>query len=513
MARVVQRTLIDDTHLSVLLQPRTDVVTERRLDGVDSEAGRFGPADGPFDHYLRTVVVHGTDPDGRHDTEEVTDFHLAVPIWGLLFVGLFKRAVRRRGVHGEAAAGPRFWEPPDRLDVRAATVLGLLCSVALVAGYLGTVLTQTVTFAAEQFGDDQTAQSATLAAVRVGVLGSLVLVALADRWGRRRLLLGTAVAGCLATSLGAVAPNLIALGLTQAVSRGFATAVVVLLTVVAAEEMPAGARAYAVSVMTLTGALGAGMAVWLLPVADLGPGAWRMLYVLPLVYLPLLAYVGKRLPESRRFEASHVEAPVAGHGGRLRLLAATFFLTSVFSQPASQLQNEFLRHDRGFSATTISLFILVTSTPGFLGIVIGGRLADTRGRRVVASVAVSVGALATVASFLSHGWLLWAWAAVGVLFGAAAVPSLGVYGPELFPTSLRGRANGVIQLVAVAGSSLGLLAAGVMAGHIGLGRAMAVLVIAPLLVGALVLVALPETAHLELEVLNPEDRSPEGSVA
>ena len=40
----------------------------------------------------------------------------------------------------------------------------------------------------------------------------------------------------------------------------------------------------------------------------------------------------------------------------------------------------------------------------------------------------------------------------------------------------------------------------------GLGPALAVLSVGPLLMAALVLVAYPETAHRELEELNPEDQ-------
>jgi len=521
MARVRRSLVVDGTGLERLLRPRTGLATEHSVHADEHgdnghRVASFGDVDGPFDRYQRTVEANAVEgePDRFH-VEEVTDFHIAVPIWGVLFVPLFKRTLRRPTHAPIDPAHPSpaeatverlpFWAPPDRLDARSATVLGLLCSVAVVVGYLGTVITQTITFAASQFGSTDASQGFTLAAVRAGVLGSVALVALADRKGRRKLVVGSAAAGCLTCVLGAVSTSLWTLGISQAVSRGFATTAIILLTVIAAEEMPAGARAYAVGVMTLTGALGAGMAVWALPLADLGPGGWRILYVLPLVYLPLLLHVWRRLPESRRFAVPHVESKVATHISRLRLLAVTFFLTSVFSQPASQLQNEFLRSERGFAAARISLFTLATGTPGFFGIVIGGRLSDTRGRRVVAAVAVVGGALGTVASYLSHGWPMWAWGVASVMLGAAAVPTLGVFGPELFPTSLRGKANGIIQLIAVAGSSVGLIAAGAMSDHIGLGRAMAVLLVAPFLVGGLLLVAYPETASIELEVLNPED--------
>ena len=169
--------------------------------------------------------------------------------------------------------------------------------------------------------------------------------------------------------------------------------------------------------------------------------------------------------------------------------------------------NDFLRTERGFSAARISLFTLLTNTPGGIGIVIGGRLADTRGRRVVGAIGTTGGVLFTVGMVLSQGWPMWALSVMGAVLGAMVVPALGVYGPELFPTSLRGRANGIITIVGVGGSVIGLLVAGVLSDRWnGLGPALSVLALGPLLMAILVLVAYPETAHRELEEINPEDQ-------
>jgi MFS family permease len=81
-----------------------------------------------------------------------------------------------------------------------------------------------------------------------------------------------------------------------------------------------------------------------------------------------------------------------------------------------------------------------------------------------------------------------------------------VYGPELFPTSLRAKANGLITLGSVVGSAVGLTLAGRMADRWGsMGPGMAILAAGPLVVALLVVLLYPETAHLELEELNPED--------
>ncbi len=513
MSTVICTSDVDDAALARLLVPRTDLVTERA-----TGPATFELAQGPYTRWTREVSSEPL-PDGRHHVTEQVDFRLAVPIWGVLFVWPIRHRIRRQHRDltadghdpGRVATGrtrSAFWEPPERLDARAAGVLGTICTLSVVVGYLGTLITQSITFASSQFGSSTAEQSGALAAVRVGVLLALVLVALADRRGRRLLLLSSVAAGCITAAAGALSPNLWVLGLTQTVSRGFSTAALLLLAVVAAEEMPAGCRAYAVSVMTLTAALGAGMCVWFLPLADTGINGWRILYVIPLAGLPVVAWTAKHLPETLRFQRPHARAVLTGHGRRLWLLGTGLFCASLFVAPASQLQNQFLRAERGFNAAHITLFTLATSTPAGLGVIIGGHLADVHGRRIVAAVGTVGGTICVVISFFVRGWPMWAWSLAGTMFAAAAVPALAVFGPELFPTGLRGKANGVLQTAAVAGSSIGLLAAGAMADHFGrIGPGLALLAIGPMILVVLVVRSYPETAHRELEQLNPEDEA------
>jgi MFS family permease len=182
-------------------------------------------------------------------------------------------------------------------------------------------------------------------------------------------------------------------------------------------------------------------------------------------------------------------------------------LLNLLAAPAGFYANRYLTTEHGFSAFGITLFAFVTGGPSIIGVVVGGRLADTRGRRPVGAVAVAVSAVTTALLYLSSGALLWIWGLIGAVIGAAALPALGVYGPELFPTGLRGRAGGIVALTGLVGSAAGLLIAGFLADELGsLGPAIAPLALGPLMVAVLVLVAYPETAGRALEDLNPEDR-------
>lgn len=521
MPRVNQTVVVDAATAEEMLGPRHDIVDERPWTVADDagwdrdDSGAATGQDaartatlalerGPMDPYRRDVCAVDLS-DGRVEVTETTRFHITLGFWSAVISLPLARSLKR--TTGRTRPRSPFWAPPDTLDARAGTVLGLLLTLSVLAGYLGTVMTQTITFAADEFDRGTTAQGGALAAVRIGTLGSLALVALADRRGRRKLLLGSLVGAVVATASGALAPSLAVLGITQTVARGFTTAVTLLLAVVAAEEMPKGARAYAISVMTMTGALGAGMALWALPLADQGPRGWRILYLIPLLGLPVVARVARTLPESLRFVRPHRAATVLkGHGARLAAIGAALFCASAFGAPSSQFLNNFLRDERGFSAARISLFVVATSTPAGIALVVGGRLADTRGRRHVVALGVAGGAALAAWGFTLHGWPMWAANLGGTMLGALAVPALGAYGPELFPTGARGKANGILQLMAVGGSALGLVVAGAAKDRWGqLSDGMFLLLPLGLLVAVLALTVFPETARRELEDINPED--------
>jgi MFS family permease len=550
---VRNRHVVEPDQVERWLRPRHVVV--RELPGTSDDDGTttaFALDTGPVHSWERTVTVSPAAAAIATEAVEVVEevrYRLAVPVWGVLFRFALSRHLRRPPPDEDA--GAPWWAPSVVVDARAATVLSLLCVIGLVAGYLGTLITQMLTYAAEDFGAGTGAQGTLLASVRVGVLLSLVIVSFADRRGRRSVLIASVIGACLFTGVAALAPGMVFLGVAQTFSRALSTVVALLVAIMAVEEMPAGARAFSVSVLTMTAGLGAGLCVANLVYVDMATGAWRIAFLVPLLAIYPCWRIGRRLPETHRFAARKLLLSTEGvvrdvpdivdatyeeihdepnrpdpaaptpEPARRRLLPRNFdwrrfvllacsgFLWSLFLAPAAQFLNEFLRTERGFSGALIAVFVLVTNTPAGIGIVAGGKLADRHGRRVIGAIGVIGGVGFTVVSYLSWGWPLWLASLTASVIGALAVPALAVYGPELFPTGQRGAANGGLQVVSVAGSSTGLLLAGWMADRLGgLGPAMAVLAIGPLVLVVLVLTLFPETAGRELEDLNPEDRPP-----
>ncbi len=504
MTTTVERAArVPDDGLPAILRPRTSLVREEALRSGEGEH-EYGAVGGPVRFYRRTVRTTSCG-DGTTRVDQKVDYVLEAP----LIAWLLSVPARRHLGAVRAEGKPPWWGPPDVLDRAAWGALGGLLALAAVIGYLGTLLTQTITYSAKEFHQGTGAEGVALAVVRCDILLALGLVAVADRRGRRVVALGGAAVGCVLTSLGALAPSLAWLAASQVVARAFVTAATIAAGVLAAEIMPKGARAWALGLGAMAGAVGAGAAVVLLPLAGIDARAWRLLYLLALAWVGVVAVAARHLPESERFLAHRRAGDrVPIRRRRLALLATASFLLQMFVTPASEFQNEYLRRERHFSAGRIALFTVATTLPGAIGILAGGRLADTIGRRKVAVVAVGGAAGFAAVAYSLGGWPMWLAMASAALTGAAVTPVLTVYGPELFATSGRGAANGLLTAAGRIGAIAGLLLIGWVAqSHRGFGTGFAFLALGPVALIVLIVTAFPETARRSLEELNPEDRA------
>ena len=501
--RITERRWSDtDAVRDDLWRPRDDLMLERRADPGDAlPTARFTQLEGPFTVWERRA----TRRDGT--VIETTRQRVEVPWFGWLYALPIAALVARRR-HTPGSGRPiritrQWWAPPDRLDPRQVLVLGLLAAAAMSSAFVNTLFTQTVTFAADDFGVGNREIGIAGAAVRIGILITIPLAVLADRIGRRRVIVAMAWAAPTISSLGALAPTFPTLVATQTIGRPLALGLDFLIAVVAAEEMPRNSRAHAVGVLAMASGLGAGIAVMALPLTDLAPNAWRLVYALGLIWLVVAVDLTRRLPETRRFVRAHREhVPIDRR--RFALLAAVAVGVNVFVAPASFFQNRYLDEIRGLSGSWIAAFTLGTSTPAAVGLIIGGQLADRGGRRRLIATALPLATGLILLSFTVGGPLMWVAAFAGGVAGGMAYPAIAVYRAELFPTGNRGRAAGLLTVAALLGGVIGLLTAGWM---LDAGRSyasvLAVLALGQLVAVGVVLGFLPETAHRELEELNP----------
>jgi len=389
----------------------------------------------------------------------------------------------------------------------------LMGLASMASAFNNTLFTQTVAYAADEFGVSNAGQGMGAAIVRFGIIICLPLVVIADRRGRRPMMVAMAWTAPVVSALGAIAPSFPFLVATQMVGRPLGLTLDILIAVIAIEEMPRNSRAYATGLLAVLSGAGAGVAVASLPLADLGTTAWRLVYVVSLIWLLVAIALMRWLPESVRF------APLSSHHHNLRSagraalrmnlgrICSVVFLTNLYIATASIFQNRYLKEDRGYSALLVAIFTTATSAPASIGLIVGGRIADERGRRVMGATMVPIGAFLLALSFAISGPAMWISAIGGGIAFGLSYPAMAVYRGELFPTSVRSIAGGIIMTSALVGGSVGLIAGGrIIDSGISYGTVMLWLVVGPVLASLIVWFRYPETAHLELEqiVVTPD---------
>ncbi|HJO24843.1 MAG: MFS transporter [Myxococcota bacterium] len=379
-------------------------------------------------------------------------------------------------------------------------------------GILNAALPQIVeTFAIP--GEDSGAMMGT---IRLGGLGAVLLVPLADRLGRRRVFLLAVVGMGLGELLTGLSPTAWVFGAIQLVTRAFLLACYALGIVIMLEELPAGQRGAGLAFLGVLAGLGYGLAAMLYAAIEWIPGGWRTLYVFggaPLLLLPLF---WRALPETRRFAASG--AGDAGFGGGLSALwlgpvrelvtrspreamliglaaALAAFGTIAFFQYASF----HLATVHGWSPAGYALLIGAGGGIGISGGIIGGRLSDRWGRRRVGLVAYLAAPVGMAFFYLGPAWLLvFAWGG-GLFFMMAGDVVLRAFFGELFATSHRSTALAWMLVVQTLGWAGGLYAIDALS-RVAEDLPMAIVAVScACVLAGLSLVALPETTGRELD--------------
>jgi len=473
----------------------------------------------------RAVVA--PDGDGTTLTMQAR-YTIDIPYFGRFFGPLVRRAVNRSLSHMadvlEARATGRSEPPPprrpvwitrDRLTARQASTIAAIAATLVVAGYGGGLFTQTLHFVAKSFRARDASLGVALAVTRVGALVGIAGSALADRRGRRRIMLVSMAGVCAASVATAFAPNLAVFTTLQVFVRGFVQLASVVGFIAITEEAPEGSRAFLLAVAGMAAGAGFALGAALLPIADLASWAWRTMFAAAGLGLLVLPGLARRLTETGRYVAIADRAAGARagelvdpiYGGRFVLVAAVVFLLGFFGTPSLQFTNQYLQDERGFSA--LGIFWLRGVTQGFpalAAIVAGGRLAESHGRKPVAARATFVLAFATAGFFLWSGVAVWVTLFIGTIAGAMSGPAITAFNTELFPTEVRGRAAAALLAAGVAGSVTGLLFVGYLADPLGgVGRALAVTCVVPVVVAVFVIPRLPEGRGRALDELSPPE--------
>ena len=358
-----------------------------------------------------------------------------------------------------------------------------------------------------------------LAIVRLAIIPALALALLADRVGRRRLLIGLLVGFSVCHAASALVSGPVELVVLQLLARTFALAEEMVAITLLAECLTARSRGLGLGVAAALEDLGFGHAAVSFGILGRLENGWRWLYAAGAIPLLALAWLRRAIPESPRFEsaAPHPDGPTGPTAilARLRALARSpvraVSLVVVCATmgcvggAALTFAPKTLQEVHGYTPADVAKLMVGLGLLLLPVSLAAGALADRIGRRRVLSVLLlTLGGGAAL--FYSDEWramapatwllMMTGWAGCEVLVSAV--------GAEIFPTSVRVTAAGLRAVATALGTAGGLWAESLLVGADGDHGAAIQALTWLVVVGAVAVWALPETAGRELESIAPE---------
>ncbi|HEY1004995.1 MAG TPA: MFS transporter [Streptosporangiaceae bacterium] len=354
-----------------------------------------------------------------------------------------------------------------------------------------------------------------LAIMRLASLGALPVTGLADRFGRRMMLLVTVGLGLAMTAVAAASPGYWWFVAIFASGRPLLSATNALAQVTAAEQTGSADRAKAVALIAAGYGAGAGVIAIVHSLASRTLG-FRGVFVLALVPLALLPLLWRWVEEPDRFAVAAAGSghpiPVLGAVApafrrRLAVIVALAFAVSVITGPANSFVFLFAQNVLHQPGIVTAAMVVGAGLAGLAGLLAGRWLADQVGRRLTGALAMVTVALFAVVTYTGSAAALLAGYILGVFAASVFAPAAGSLVNELFPTSVRASVAGWSLAAGVLGAVTGLVVFGAVAGT---GHRFAVAGLVTFLPAALVMVLfwlLPETRGSEPEDLWPDPRT------
>jgi len=326
-------------------------------------------------------------------------------------------------------------------------------------GYAFALLGVAAPFIAKGFGLDQTGIARMYAWISLNALGALILSRMADRLGRRRILLLGLIATPLC-SLGAALSTRAAWFITfEIVAYAAIGAALTSSIVMLAEALPIGQRARGQGIANLATGMGGGLCVILAPILARYGWSWRWLFAIPAAGVIFVPAMIRMIPESRRWEhAAATGATARSHfydvfGSIYRRRAIPLIIATLVGEVSGAAVPTWIYFHAvsvvGLSPAKGSAILLVGGTISVAGLALGVWMAERIGRVrtiVILGLAGVLGVLAfywgppanclwpTLWLMVAHAWF--ATTGRGLLVAANSAVT------ELFPTALRGTIMG-----------------------------------------------------------------------
>jgi MFS family permease len=416
---------------------------------------------------------------------------------------------------------PFLGRVPAEVPDRSLNLLGAVALALLFEEYDLAMLTSALGHIAAELKMAENELSLYLALIRLGALPAFFLVPLADRLGRRPVFVMAVACMGLLTAATAFTQTPMQFVIAQALTRSFFVIGSAVAFVIVTEEFPAAHRGWGMGMLAAIAAAGHGLGALMFSQIERLPYGWRALYVFGLIPVLLVPFFLRAVPETDRFSRHSAELAVdehsaalsgmramfeplralaSSHPGRALAVAGSGFFAAMAALPCFQFSGKYTQEIVGFTPGEYSLMVVLGGGIGIIGNIVGGRMGDAHGRKIVgASLLVTFPLCAF--GFYRGGLIVVVVSWVGLVFcsmGGRLI--LRAIATEIFPTSQRGAASGMFVVLETLGA-----VAGLMVIHLfGVEDLRQIATVIPLvalcaLIPAALLYTFPETGQRELE--------------
>ncbi|WOK35400.1 MFS transporter [Sphingomonas sp. C3-2] len=331
----------------------------------------------------------------------------------------------------------------------------MLAFAVMFEGFDVNVTSVVLPHAGKTFGADAQQLGRALSMIGMGAIAAWFLLRLADRWGRRPIMLLSVTGFSIGSVATALAPDLPSYTAIQFVTRLLLVTQIATAYVIVSETLPAHLRGRAIGILGAAGSVGAALPMLLLAPAEGSALGWRMLFIVgaaPLLVLPIMVW---KLRETPAFTQRRASTPDKtgfadefraltrpGMRGRFVAMSGLWFVINFASAVSSFFFSFYVLNERGWTALDLAKIAPAGFASAFIGYIAAGWLMDGIGRRRTAMIFLGMTAVLTLQCYAATDW----WTIALCWVGLQAMLGIWTIGftlnSELFPTAIRAAANG-----------------------------------------------------------------------
>jgi putative MFS transporter len=397
-------------------------------------------------------------------------------------------------------------------------LIGLLVPATIFEGYDITIFHLCTPDIAATFHLGNEAIGVIASIVRLGTVMSFLVIACADRLGRKPVISVTVMGYGIFTLLTGLSRGLVSFTLFQSCSQVFLASEFGMAIIIISEEFPDELRGRAIAGFHMAAFVGVAVAGSLYGYVAESAWGWRGMYLLGIAPLLLVAFLRQYVRETARFVAhraaltvrhdwretvrSHLALFRGPYRGRLILVSLLANAVGFVGGPTITYFSLFAKRDHNWTSTEVGSAVILAYLMATVGTLLSGYLLDLVGRRATTSLFYLGAGLSMVFLFQSSGHHAILLGFMGTMFAyQGARAATAALSAELFPTEIRAAGySSTIQTFGQLAWFISPVLVGTMSLFVGgLGNAASLCAAGPFVGALMILLYAPETRGKTLE--------------